>query len=483
MPSGEFAAADFAALAARINGRVVQPGDADYDELRLSVWNKVLDAKPTAIVLPETTSDVQAAIKFVAQNKLEFTVAGGRHTLRCFKTGAVAIDLRRMCGVAVDGEKGVAHVGGGAKLFHLDSECAAHGNKFAVAGTNKTTGVGGYMIGGGWGFMARKHGMAVDNIVGADVVTADGKLHTVSAENEPDLLWAIQGAGANFGVVTKLVVKIHPVNACVGGLVIRPFSPESASHVIKSYVSRFHGPGAKPDDEDASSFVLTYGPPGPDGKQPRVAMMLCSWVGEGTAEQAKKALADLTEDKEQNVVANTVGEMPYAEGLQQMMAPVQPPGLWIEKAMFVEGALKPEFQQILIDTFADSPTEGCAIVCHPLGAKIASLPPDATAFPHRVANGNWVVMIGRTDDPAVFPKLEAWMRKWYEKWKPYKTGAFVNEIGSFWTEDTEKGALKDVAATKADYWGSNLGRLAELKAKYDPNNLFRNHNKSLATTN
>lgn len=382
-----------------------------------------------------------------------YIVAGGRHTLRCYKDGAVAIDLRNICNVFIDSEKGVAHVGGGAKLFNLDLECEAHGNKFAVAGTNASTGVGGYTIGGGWGFQSRLHGghanvklifyscaandscqiqtpclgMAVDNLLEAELVTADGKLHVVSAKNEPDLLWALKGAGHNYGVVTKFVLQLHEVNTCLGGLIIRPFP--SAAHVLKSYVNHFYGP--KPAAlEDATSVVLTYGPPGPDGVQPAVAMVLAAYVGAGTDADARAALADLLDDKEGNVVVNTVAPIPYATGLQTMLEPVQPPGLWVEKSMLVDGPLPEALQAQLIDSFSKAPTKGCSIVIHPVGGRIGEIAPDATAFPHRLKTGSWVVMIGRSDTEEDYAKLEAWVRDEYVKWQPFKAGAFANEVRS-----------------------------------------------------
>lgn len=382
----------------------------------------------------------------------------------------------------IDCEKSIAHVGGGALLYHLDLECEAHGNKFAVAGTNASTGIGGFTIGGGWGYLSRKHGMAVDNLVEAEVVTAGGKLHVVNDKNEPDLFWAIKGAGHNYGVCTKFVFKLHEVNTAFSGLIIRPFS--AAAHVLKSYVNHYYG--SKPADlEDVSSVVLAYGPPGPDDVQHQVAMTFCIWVGKGTEADARTALADLLEDTEGPVLANTVASIPYATGLQMMLEPIQAPGLWIEKAMFIEGRLPESVQEVLIESFAKAPTKGCSIVVHPIGGKIGELPSDATAFPHRIKSGSWVIMVGRADNEADYQKLENWMKEEYPKLEPFKAGVFVNEIGSWWNESAQAddSAVKELVASKKDYWGGNLDRLQKLKEKYDPGNLFKNHSKSLMSKN
>ncbi|KAI9004458.1 hypothetical protein DFJ74DRAFT_647022 [Hyaloraphidium curvatum] len=434
---------------------------------------------------PELTAASWQAVKFFADGGIDFTVAGGRHTMRCFKDGAPAIDLRLLSNVFVDPKAGVARAGGGATVHHLDAECAAHGSMYTTAGTNRTTGIGGFGTGGGYGTLARRLGMFVDNVVACEIVTADGRLHVCTAEDEPDLLWAVLGAGANFGIVTGFTVKLHPVDVVYGGMHLRPFVPAPARGLLDAFDGYLHGPSPAARE---SSPIMAFGwAPGPDGNLAQVTVVLHHYIGgEGkTVEDAKRETKALVEDYKDPLplLVDAVGEMPYLE-LQNLTAPFNPPGNYVEKAIWTDGPMPDDLKSALLDGFAASPP-GVNFLIAPTGGAIADRPKDATAFPNRFS-GYWIIALSVFPDDAGYGKILDWwvagavppsampdlraarhgryLAHW-DKIAAHKSGSFMNEIGSWWNSEAAAGAEAKLMNTKKDYFGPNLARLVEVKKK------------------
>ena len=225
---------EIAVFAAQISGGILGPSDVGYDEAR-SVWNGTVDRRPALIARCLTTSDVQAAVRFAASHVMLLSIRGGGHHIagNAVAEGGLMIDLSAMRSVSIDTEKRIAQVGPGALLADLDHASQAHGLATPL-GINSTTGVAGLTLGGGFGWLTRRHGMTVDNLLGATVVTADGTVHAVSASVEPDLFWALRGGGGNFGVVTSFEFRLHPVGPEVyAGLVVYPFA--QAQSVLRAW--------------------------------------------------------------------------------------------------------------------------------------------------------------------------------------------------------------------------------------------------------
>ncbi|RYE88046.1 MAG: FAD-binding oxidoreductase, partial [Hyphomicrobiales bacterium] len=214
-------------------GSLIGPADADYDQARV-VFNSMIDRRPAVIAQCASNKDVQAAIRFAREHELQIAVRGGGHGVagNALAEGGLVIDLRAMNAVSVDGEDRVAEVGGGATMSHLDRGTEPYGLA-TTGGRVSTTGVGGFTLGGGSGWLDRKFGLACDNLVSAEVVTASGEIVTASATEHPDLFWALHGGGGNFGVVTSMRLKLYPLGTVTGGLLL--FSAPKAPAVLKAY--------------------------------------------------------------------------------------------------------------------------------------------------------------------------------------------------------------------------------------------------------
>ncbi|HXH61870.1 MAG TPA: FAD-binding oxidoreductase, partial [Fimbriimonadaceae bacterium] len=245
-------------LASQVSGRLLSAGTAGYDEAR-SIWNAMIDKKPALIVECQSTQDVVAAVKFAQANGLYASVRGGGHNIagKALCDGGMLIDLSPMKTVTVDAGKRTAVSGPGATLADVDAATQAHGLALPV-GINSTTGIAGLTLGGGFGWISRSHGLTIDNLVSAQVVTAQGEVVTASETENPDLFWAIRGGGGNFGVVTSFVFRLHPVGPEVlSGLIVYPFA--QAADVIKQYREL----AKKADDKTTVWMVARKAPPLP----------------------------------------------------------------------------------------------------------------------------------------------------------------------------------------------------------------------------
>jgi FAD/FMN-containing dehydrogenase len=437
-----------------IKGRVLTPDDADYDEAR-QIWNAMIDRRPAAIVQPADAGDVGPALQFSRANALEISVRGAGHNIagNAVCNGGMMIDFSSMRKVRVDAGKKRAYVDPGATLADFDSATQQHGLATPV-GINSTTGIAGLTLGGGFGWLTRKHGLTIDNLISAEVVTADGKRLRASDHNNAELFWALRGGGGNFGVVTEFEFALYPVGPeILAGLIVFPFA--QAKQVLTRY-RQF----ADTATEDLSVWVvLRQAPPLPflpenvHGQE--VIVLPLFYVGAAAAGQKLVERLRTFGD----VLGEHVGAQPYTQW-QQAFDPLLAPGArnYWKSHNFTElsdGAL-----DAIIEYAGKLPSPQCEIfVGHIAGAanRVAS---DAMAYAHRDAK--FVMNVhGRWDSPAQDRSGIEWARAFFSASAPYASaGAYVN----FMTE--EEGSR--VAAA----YGSNYDRLVQIKRRYDPENVF-----------
>ncbi|WP_349435267.1 FAD-binding oxidoreductase [Pararhizobium sp. A13] len=448
-------AAAIEALAAGLRGKVLEASDVSYDQAR-AIWNAMIDRRPALIVQCAGASDVVNAVRFAADNKLLVSVHGGGHNIagNAVCDGGMMIDLSPMKSVRVDVAAKRAWVEPGATLADLDKETQSFG--LAVpTGINSTTGIAGLTLGGGFGWITRKLGLTIDNLVSADVVTANGELVRASLTENGDLFWALRGGGGNFGIVTAFEFQLHELGPQVlSGLVVHPFA--DAQTVLQQYREALE---AAPD-ELTCWVVMRQAPPLPflpqewHGKEILVlAMCYCGDMAEG--EKATQRLRSIG-----NPIADVVGPNPFT-GWQQAFDPLLTPGArnYWKSHDFI--ALSDPSIRILIDAIGKLPGPECEIFIAHLGGAVGRVATSATAFPQR--NSHFVMNVhARWREPAMDPPCISWARQLFDAAAPYSAGtAYIN----FMPED-------EVDRVEVAY-GDNYKRLAEIKRQYDPQNLFR----------
>ena len=446
---------EIAALATQISGGILSPSDLGYDEAR-SVWNATVDRRPALIARCLTTGDVQAAVRFAASHRMLLSIRGGGHHIagNAVAEGGLMIDLSAMRTVSIDAEKRIAQVGPGALLADLDRAAQAHGLATPL-GINSTTGVAGLTLGGGFGWLTRRHGMTADNLLGATVVTADGTVRVVSASVEPDLFWALRGGGGNFGVVTSFEFRLHPVGPEVyAGLVVYPFA--QAQNVLRAW--RDFTTGAP--DELSVWTVMRKAPPLPflPAEVHGTEVVIFALVHCGAIEAGRQAAAPVL--KFGTPIASALGATPFA-AFQTAFDPLLAPGgrnYWKSNNF---SALSDAAIDHMIASAAQLPGSECEIFVAHLGGAMARVAATATPFSGRDAR--YIMNVhGRWSDPGDDEKVRTWARTVFQGAAPHATGGgYVN----FLTDDESD----RVAAS----YGANLPRLQSVKRRYDPENLFR----------
>jgi FAD/FMN-containing dehydrogenase len=446
---------DIDALSAQISGGVLGLGDAGYDDAR-KVWNATVDHRPALIAKCLSDADVQAAVRFAAAQRMLLSIRGGGHHIagNAVVEGGLMIDLSGMRAIRIDAAARTAQVAPGALLADFDREAQAHGLATPL-GINSTTGVAGLTLGGGFGWLTRRHGLTIDNLLGATIVTADGTLRRVSPKAEPDLFWALRGGGGNFGVVTSFEFQLHPVGPEVwAGLVVYPFA--QARQVLRAWRDFT----ATTPDELSVWTVLRKAPPLPflPASAHGTDVVIFPLVYSGDMAAGERAAAAVTKFGEP--IASAMGPTPYA-GFQQAFDPLLTPGgrnYWKSNNF---SALSDAAIDLMIEAAKGLPGPECEIFVAQLGGAMARVEPAATAFVGRDAryimnvHGRWA----ETGDDA---RVRAWARKVFTDSAPHATGGgYVN----FLTDDEGE---RVVAA-----YGQNYGRLQEVKRRYDPANLFR----------
>jgi FAD/FMN-containing dehydrogenase len=436
-------------------GALIRPDDAGFDEAR-RIYNATIDRRPALIARCQGVADVVDAVNLARENDFDVTVRGGGHSVagHCIMDDAVLVDLSTMKGIHVDPGRKTARAQGGVTWRELNRETQLHGLG-VTGGVISTTGIAGLTLGGGLGWTMGKLGLAVDNLLSAQVVTADGRVLTASVDENPDLFWALRGGGGNFGVVTSFEYRLHPIGPVVtGGIVAYPF--DTARDLLRFYRD-FTG---NAPDELTAFAALMFAPD--ESGQKLAGIALCHI---GAQEQAQKDIEPLL--KFGTPVMVQVGPMPYA-AVNTMLDEAAPPGLlnyW--KTSFLS-ELSDDAIDTIVDHFDTTPSPLNFIMLEHFHGEVARVPVGATATPHRETSYNFVVPSGWTD-PADTEKNVAWTREIFAAMGPYLAARrYVNYLDD-----------DDVAANPTrEAFGPNYDRLVEVKKTYDPTNFFH-HNLNI----
>ena len=441
-------------LKGRMRGRVIAPDDPEYDQAR-SIWNAMVDKRPGAIARCTGVADVMQAVSFARDAGLRIAVRGGGHNIagNALCDDGLTIDLSSLRSVHVDPDARLAYVEPGATLADVDHETQAFGLATSL-GINSTTGVAGLTLGGGFGWLTRTLGLAVDNLTAAELVTADGHRVQVSANENPDLFWAIRGGGGNFGVVTQFVFELHPLGPEVlAGLIVYPFAQ------AKQLLTRYREYVDTIPDEMAAWVVLRKAPPLPflpeavHGQE----VVIFAFMHAGDVEQGKRLIEPLRRFGDAH--GEHIGAMPFA-AWQQAFDPLLGPGArnyWKSHnfAKLSDGAI-----DTVIEYAGKLPSPQCEIFIALLGGAANRVAADATAYPHRAVK--FVMNVhGRWDEPAQDQDCIRWSRAFFKAAEPHAMGGVYSNFMT--AEETDR-----IAAA----YGPNYQRLAQIKGKYDPDNLF-----------
>ncbi len=436
------------ALAKSFGGQVLRPGDAGYDEAR-RVHNGLIDKHPAVIARCSGTADVADAVKLGRDLGLEIAVRGGGHNVagRATVDNGLMIDLASMKGVHVAAKARTGRVQGGVTWGEFNRETQVHGLA-TTGGVISTTGVAGLTLGGGVGWLMSKHGLSLDNLLSADLVTAEGKVVRASADENPDLFWAVRGGGGNFGIATSLEFQLHPVGPMItGGLAVHPFA--KARDALRFFCDVTQ---SLPDDMSVIC-ALTHAPDGSGAPIAALAVAHCGSLVEGEAAvRPIKAFGP--------PIIDAIGPMPYS-ALNTMLDAGYPKGaLNYWKSSFLIG-LSDQAIDTMIECFARCPTPMGALLLEHFHGAVCRTETTAAAFPHR-AEGYNLLVLAQWLDHAENARCIAWARQSYDAMKPFMAkGRYVNYLG-----DDE--ATDQVAAA----YGPNYARLSEIKRKYDPGNVF-----------
>jgi len=441
-------------FSAIMHGRVVTSEDSDYDAIR-SIWNAMIDRHPDIIARCTGTADVVSCIKFARDTGIEFSIRSGGHNIAgsSIRDNGLMIDLSTMKSVFVDSKKRIAYVEPGATLGDVDHESQFYGLATSL-GINSTTGISGLTLGGGFGWLSRKYGMTVDNLIGAQVVTADGESIRVSEDEHSDLFWAIRGGGGNFGIVTRFELQLHPVGPeTFSGLIVFPFN--SAKNILQQYREYT----ATLPDEMSIWGVIRKAPPLPflpeevHGKE--VVVMAFLYTGdEKTGQELIEPVRAFAKPH-----GEFSGMMPYKEW-QQIFDPLLTPGArnyWKSHNFEI---LNDATLDVIIEYASKIPSMASEIFIAQMGGYTSRQPLNKTAYVHRKAN--YIMNVhARWDESKDDALCIDWARAFFNSATPYAMGgAYVNFMTE---EETER---------VPSAYGENYARLSEIKEKYDPENIF-----------
>ncbi|MBN3946379.1 MAG: FAD-binding oxidoreductase [Nostoc sp. NMS7] len=441
-------------LKTNVKGYVVLPDDPRYDEVR-EIWNAMIDRRPAVIVQCAEASDIAVAIAWARENGVEISIRGAGHNIagNAVCDNGIMIDLSTMKNVRIDAPKKRAYVEPGATLSDFDSSAQVHGLATPV-GINSTTGIAGLTIGGGFGWLTRKYGLTIDNLISAEVITADGNKIRTSENENPDLFWAIRGGGGNFGVVTEFEFQLHPVGPeILAGLIVFPFS--QAKQVLTQYRNFVE---SAPKELNVW-VVLRKAPPLPflpesvHGKE--VIILPVFYVGD--IAEGEKLIEPLRSFGD--AYGEHIGTQPYIEW-QQAFDPLLIKGArnYWKSHNFTE--LRDGALDVLVEFAGKLPSQACEIFIGCIAGASNCVSADATAYRHRDAK--FVLNVhGRWDEAAHDVMCIAWAREFFRASAPYASaGTYVNFM-------TEEEGDRVVAA-----YGANYERLVQIKKRYDPENIF-----------
>ncbi len=441
-------------LRGSLRGQLITPQDENYDSVR-QVYNGMIDRRPALIVQCVDAADVITAVHYARDNHLPLAIRGGGHNgagLGLVDDGLV-IDLSLMKGIHVDAKAGTVRVEGGCTWGDVDH--ATHPFGLAVpSGFISTTGVGGLTLGGGLGYLTRKYGLTIDNLLAVDVVLADGRLVTASADDHSDLFWAVRGGGGNFGVVTSFLFKANPVSMVYGGPIFWPL--EQAQTVMKQWRDFIMN---APEDINGW-FGFHHVPPVPMFPEEHHLTKVCvvTWCYTGDMEHAEAIFKQIRQFAPP--LMDFAGPIPWP-ALQSLFDALYPPGLqWYWRADFVK-EINDQAIDLHVKYAEQLPTGHSTMHLYPINGKAHRVGKQDTAWSYRDANFAQVI-VGVDPDPANNQRMTKWAQDYWEALHPHSAGgAYVNMM-------MEEGEERVKAAYRDNYQ-----RLATVKAKYDPNNLFR----------
>ncbi len=448
--TGSIAPERLEALRGGFSGSVLEPGDETYEETR-RVHNGLIDRRPALIARCRNTADVADAVGFARVEGLDVCVRGGGHNVagRAVADDALMIDLAEMKGIHVDPKARTLRAQGGVLWRELNREAAVHGLA-TTGGAISLTGIAGLTLGGGLGWLMAKHGLAADNLLSVELVTADGDIREVAEESDPDLFWALRGGGGNFGIAASLEYRLHPLATVVGGVIAHPI--DAAADVL-----RFYREAAAATSDDLTVFcVLGHMP---DGSGVEIAAMVVFHTG--TVEEAGRDLAPFLEWGSPLVVQ--VERMPYP-AMNTLLDDAYPAGslnYWLSS--FTTG-LSDGLIDTAVDCFATVPSPMSSILLEHFHGAVCHIAPTETAVPHR--EEGWNLLLPSTWlDPAATEENVAWTRETHGALADHLSERrWLNYLGDDQGADAIRGA-----------YGQNYDRLVEIKRRVDPENVFHNN--------
>ncbi len=447
-------AASIDQLKASFRGEVIQPEDANYDQAR-KIFNAMIDKRPQVIAKCADVADVISSVNYARDNGLLAAICGGGHNGGGFGTcdDGLVINLSRMRGIRVDPVAKTVRVDGGCTWGDVDHATHAFGMA-TPSGIISTTGVGGLTLGGGIGHLTRKYGLTIDNLLSTDVVLADGRLVTATAQQNADLFWALRGGGGNFGVVTSFEFQLHPVENVFAGPTLWPM--DQAAEVMRRY--REFIVGAPEDINGFFAFLVV--PPAPMFPEHLHLQKMCAivWCCTGDAKDAEATIKPMRSFG--RAAFDHVGSMPFPM-LQSIFDPLYPPGLqWYWRADFVK-EISDKAIDLHIRNASEIPSMHSTMHLYPVNGAAHRYSNGDTPFSYRDAN--WAeVIVGVDPNPASADKITEWTKRYWEDLHPYSAGgAYVN----FMMDEGQE-------RIKATY-RENYNKLVEIKQKYDPHNFFR----------
>ena len=442
-----FDTAQLEALANEVSGTVLGPGDDGYDEAR-RVHNGMIDRRPALIVRCRSAADAAAAVRFARAAGSEISIRGGGHNVGglAVADGAVMIDLAEMKSASVDPEARVIAAQGGMTWGELNDAAAEHGLA-VTGGAVSTTGIGGYTLGGGLGWLMGKHGLAADNLIAVELVSADGEILDVSADSHPDLFWALRGGGGNFGVATTFTYRLHPLPMVTGGLIIHPV--DAAPELLRFYRDAV---ADLPDDLTVFAALVHA----PDGSGMKLTGFAVCHAGD--PEQAQRDLEPFFTWG--SPVMTEVGQMPYPV-MNTLLDDGYPSGsmnYWMSS--FTAG-LSDGLIDTMVDRFATVPSIMSSILLEHFHGAVTRVGVTDTAVPHREEGWNLLIPSVWTDPAATEENI---------RWTKESHAAFSEHLVerrwlNYLTDDQGESAVRAA-------YGPNWDRLVEVKRRYDPENVF-----------
>src|SRR4051812_17776756 len=428
-----------------LRGAVIGDGDAEYNTAR-KIWNGSVDKRPALIARCSGLADVIAAVRFARENGLLVAIRGGGHNVggRALCDSGLVIDLTRMKGIHVDPKARRARVQPGVLLGELDRETHVFGLAAAMGVVSKT-GVAGLTLGGGVGWLSRKYGLACDNVISFEIVTADGEALQVSADEHPDLFWALRGGGGNFGVVTSFEYRLHPVKMVLGGLVVH--SRDSARGLLRFYRTFTE---SAPDEFAAYAALLHT----PDG-MPVAAIVACYC---GDLAEGERLISPLRSSGKPLMDAIQPMPFPVMQTVFDAAVPDGNQNYW--KSAFLR-ELSDDAIDVIVSHANQATSPMTAVLVEQYGGAASRIGKSETAFAQRHAEYD-LGMLSQWADRADSERHIAWTREFADAIAPFRSGDYLLNFLGDESDDTIRAAF-----------GSNYARLVEVKTKYDPTNFFR----------